>query len=325
MSFLSKQFIDVIHWTESGPDTLAYRYPMEDMEIQTGARLIVRESQLAVFVNEGKLADTFGPGTYRLSTHTLPLLTNLNNWDKLFQSPFKSDVYFFSTRLQTDQRWGTTNPIVFREAEFGAIRLRGHGIYSYRIANAQLFHTRVSGTVAEYTVPELEGQLRTSLVAAFADTLGGANISLVDLAAHQVELGARVLSKGKSVFEAMGLELESFVIESLSLPDDLQRRLDERIGIKMVGNLGDYTQFQIAQSIPIAAANEGNSAAAAGVGLGMGVAMAQQIAQAVNPKSSATPGQSTPGQSNFCMECGQALPKSAKFCPACGKPQHPAP
>jgi membrane protease subunit (stomatin/prohibitin family) len=316
MSFLSKQFIDVIHWTESGPDTLAYRYPMEDMEIQTGARLIVRESQLAVFVNEGKLADVFGPGTYRLSTHTLPLLTNLNNWDKLFQSPFKSDVYFFSTRLQTDQRWGTTNPIVFREQDFGAIRLRGHGIYSYRIANAQLFHTRVSGTVAEYTVPELEGQIRTSLVAAFADTLGGANISLVDLAAHQVELGARVLAKGNAVFQALGLELESFVIESLSLPDDLQRRLDERIGIKMVGNLGDYTQFQIAQSIPIAAANEGNSAAAVGAGLGMGVVMAQQIAQAVNPHSSATP-----GQSNFCMECGQVLPKSAKFCSACGKPQ----
>jgi membrane protease subunit (stomatin/prohibitin family) len=323
MSFLSKQFIDVIHWTEPGPDALAYRYPMEDMEIQTGARLIVRESQLAVFVNEGKLADVFGPGTYRLSTHTLPLLTNLNNWDKLFQSPFKSDVYFFSTRLQTDQRWGTTNPIVFREPEFGAIRLRGHGIYSYRIANAQLFHTRVSGTVAEYTVQELEGQLRTSLVAAFADTLGGANISLVDLAAHQVELGSRVLAKGKAVFDALGVELESFVIESLSLPDDLQRRLDERIGIKMVGNLGDYTQFQIAQSIPIAAANEGNPSVAMGAGLGMGVAMAQQIAQAVAPKPAVTPAQSLPGRSGFCMECGQPLPKSAKFCSTCGKPQHP--
>lgn len=316
MGFISKQFIDVIHWTESGPDTLAYRYPMEDMEIQTGARLVVRESQLAVFVNQGKLADVFGPGTYRLTTQTLPLLTNLNNWDKLFQSPFKSDVYFFSTRLQTDQRWGTTNPIVFREEEFGAIRLRGHGIYSYRISNAHRFHTNVSGTVPEYSVQELEGQLRTSLVAVFADTLGGANISLVDLAAHQVELGSRVLAKGKSVFEALGLELDTFVIESLSLPDDLQHRLDERVGIKMVGDLGNYTQFQIARSIPIAAANEGNSGVAVGAGLGMGLTMAQQIAQTVQPNSSPSS-----GQFNFCVGCRQSIPRTAKYCSECGKQQ----
>src|SRR5438128_4431176 len=159
MDFIKKQFIDILEWTESGDGTLAWRYPMAGNEIQYGGSLTVRESQMAVFVNEGKIADVFGPGRYTLNTNTLPVLTYLQNWDKLFQSPFKSDVYFFSTRLQTDQRWGTANPITIRDKDFGMVRLRGHGIYSYHLVNPLLFHQRVSGTRDVYGVADLEGQL----------------------------------------------------------------------------------------------------------------------------------------------------------------------
>src|ERR1700678_256839 len=159
MSFLSKQFIDVIQWTEPEDGILAYRYPMEDMEIQNGGKLTVRDSQLAVFVNEGRVADVFAPGLYTLSTNTLPILTYLMNWDKAFKSPFKSDVYYFSTRLQTNPRWGTATPITIRDKEFGAVRLRGYGIYSWHISNAKAFHTKVSGTRDIYHVADLEGPL----------------------------------------------------------------------------------------------------------------------------------------------------------------------
>src|SRR5207248_4258077 len=168
-SFLSKQFINVIQWTESEDGVLAYRYPMQDMEIQNGGKLTVRESQMAAFVNEGRVADVFGPGLYTLSTQTLPLPTNLMNWDKLFQSPFKSDVYFFSTRLQTDQRWGTQNPITIRDKDFGMVRLRGHGIYSYHLVNPLIFHQKVSGTRDVYTVADIEGQLRNTIIGRVSD------------------------------------------------------------------------------------------------------------------------------------------------------------
>jgi membrane protease subunit (stomatin/prohibitin family) len=172
MSFFSKQFIDVIQWTEPGDGILAYRYPMEDMEIQNGGRLTVRDSQTAVFVNEGRIADVFSPGLYTLSTHTLPLLTNLLNWDKAFQSPFKSDVYFFSTRLQIDQRWGTATPITIRDKEFGAVRMRAYGIYSYRISDPRAFYEKVSGTRPFYRVADLEGQLRNTIIGTMTESVG---------------------------------------------------------------------------------------------------------------------------------------------------------
>ena len=167
--FISKQFIDVIDWTEPEDGILAYRYPMQDREIQNGGKLTVRDSQLAVFVNEGKLADAFGPGLYTLTTQTLPILTYLKNWDKAFQSPFKSDVYFFSSRIQTDQHWGTQNPITIRDKEFGAIRLRGFGIYSYHVNDAKTFYSKISGTRDLYRVADLEGQLRNTIVAKMTD------------------------------------------------------------------------------------------------------------------------------------------------------------
>ncbi|HKW48214.1 MAG TPA: SPFH domain-containing protein [Gemmatimonadaceae bacterium] len=327
-SFFEKQFVDVIQWTESGDGVLAYRYPMQDMEIQYGAQLTVRESQMALFVNEGKAADAFGPGLYTLETRTLPLLTNLKNWDKLFQSPFKSDVYFFSTRLQTDQRWGTQNPITARDKDFGMVRLRGHGIYSYHLVNPLLFHQRVSGTRDVYSVSDLEGQLRNTIVGRVSDAFASSQIPFLDMAANLDELGKMIAEKVAPTFTELGLGLDSFVVENLSLPEELQRRLDERIGMNMVGNLRDYTQFQVAQSIPTAAANEGGGGAGLGAGLGAGMAMGKAMTDALaggpqNPQGGSPLGANAPpaAATKFCVECGKSIPRTSKFCPECGKPQ----
>jgi membrane protease subunit (stomatin/prohibitin family) len=313
--FLQKQFIDVIQWNESEEGTLACWYPMEDMEIQNGARLTVRESQMAAFVNEGKIADIFGPGLYTLNTHNLPLLTDLNNWDKDFESPFKSDVYFFSTRVQTDQRWGTATPITIREKEFGAVRLRAYGIYSYRIANPRTFFTELSGTRETYRVEDLEGQLRNTIVARLTEVLAPSEVAFLDMAAHQAELAQKVTEQLQPSFTALGLALHSFVIENLSLPEELQKVLDRRIGMNLAGDLGRYTQFEAAQSLETAAANQGG-AAGVGVGLGAGVSMAQTMMNAMQP----TAGPAV-AAGRFCQDCGHGIPGTAKFCPECGKPQ----
>src|SRR3954462_7031642 len=322
--FIRKQFVDVIQWTEMGDGVLAYRYPMQDMEIQYGAQLTVRESQMALFVNEGKAADAFAPGLYTLETRTLPLLTNLMNWDKLFQSPFKSDVYFFSTRMQTDQRWGTQNPITVRDKDFGMVRLRGHGIYAYHLVNPLVFHQRVSGTRDLYTTADLEGQLRNTIIGRVSDAFASSQIPFLDMAANLVELGKTIGEQIAPTFAELGLQLDTFVVQSLSLPEELQKRLDERIGMNMVGSLRDYTQFQVAQSIPTAAANEGGGGAGLGAGLGAGMAMGKAMADAIgggssNAGSPNAGGASPPSSAGdaaatkFCVECGKSIPRAAKF------------
>src|SRR5271156_6694935 len=271
--FISKQWIDVIDWTEPEDGILAYRYPMQDREIQNGGKLTVRDSQLAVFVNEGKVADAFAPGLYTLNTNTLPILTYLKNWDKKFQSPFKSDVYFFSARIQTDQHWGTQNPITIRDKEFGAIRLRGFGIYSYHLSVAKTFYNKISGTRDVYRVADLEGQLRNTIIAKMTDAFAASQVPFLDMAANQGALAEKISEQLKPSFADYGLVLDSFIVENLSLPDELQKILDQRISMNVIGDLGRYTQFQVAQSIPIAAANEGGGAAGIGAGLGAGVAI----------------------------------------------------
>ncbi len=323
--FLKKQFIDVIHWTEPEEGILATRFPMRDMEIQNGAQLTVRESQMAVFVNEGRCADAFSPGLHTLNTNTMPLLTNLMNWDKLFASPFKSDVYFFSTRLQVNQKWGTQQPITIRDKEFGAVRLRGFGIYSWRIGDPKTFHTKVSGTVETYRSSDIEGQLRHTIIGRMADTFAESQVPFLDMAANQMELGQKIADHLRPAFTDLGLVLDSFVVENLSLPDELQKRLDERIGMNMVGDMGRYTQFQVAQSIPIAAANEGaGGTAGIGAGLGAGLVMAQQMMQGVNNPAGGAPAAAPPAataDTKFCSECGKPIARAAKFCSECGKPQ----
>lgn len=279
-SFIKKQFIDVLQWNEESDGTLAWRYPMEDFEIQYGASLTVRDSQMAVFVNEGKVADVFGPGMYTLTTQTIPVLTYLKNWDKLFESPFKSDVYFFSTRLQLGRKWGTPQPITIRDKDFGMVRLRAFGMYSYKLLDPKKFFTEISGTRATYTVDELEQQLRNLVVATMSATLGGSELPFLDMAANQLLLAERMQATMAPTFDRYGLTLDNFAVENISLPEELQKAIDTRISMGMVGDLGKYTQYQVANSVPLAAQNEGGLAGV-GAGLAAGVGMGQVMMDAL--------------------------------------------
>jgi membrane protease subunit (stomatin/prohibitin family) len=280
LGFLSKQFIDVLQWNEDGPGVLAWRYPMLDQEIRNGAALTVRDTQTALFVNEGKVADLFGPGLYKLTTQTLPVMTYLRNWDRLFESPFKSDVYFFSQRDQIDQRWGTPQPITIRDKEFGALRIRANGVYSYRIADPSLFWNRLSGTTPRYTTTDAEGQLRAAILTSMASSLASSDVAFLDMAANQEILSTHLKTAIGPTFTAYGLELTTFYVQSLSLPEEVQERLDRASSMRIVGDLKQYTQFEAADSLKEAASNSGG-VAGAGAGLGAGLAMAQAIGGAM--------------------------------------------
>jgi len=283
MDFIKKQFIDIIQWTESSDGTLAWRFPMADMEIQYGASLTVRESQMAVFVNEGKIADVFGPGMYKLTTQTIPVLTYLKNWDKLFESPFKSDVYFFSTRQQVDQKWGTPQPITIRDKDFGAVRLRAFGNYSFRIADPKLFHTEISGTRDTYGVGDLDGQLRGLVLQNISNAIASSGIPFLDLASNQLAFAKALTDQLAPEFAKIGLKLEVMTVQNVSLPEELQKILDQKIGMGMVGNdMGKFMQYQTAQAIPKFAESAGDSGggiAGSAMGLGAGVALGQVLAQ----------------------------------------------
>jgi membrane protease subunit (stomatin/prohibitin family) len=292
MDFIKKQFIDILEWTESGDGTLAWRYPMADNEIQYGASLTVRESQMAVFVNEGQVADVFGPGMHKLTTQTLPVLTYLKNWDKLFESPFKSDVYFFSTRQQLDQRWGTAQPVTLRDPDFGAVRVRAFGNYAYRVADPKRFHTELSGTRDRYTVEDLDGQLRGLMLQHLSDAVASSGIPFLDLAANLVTFAQQLQAATAPSFEALGLKLEGVTLQSVSLPEELQKILDQKIGMGMVGNdMGKFMQYQTAQAIPKFAEGAGQGGGVAGdaMGLGAGVALGQVLAQQLSQGLNAAP------------------------------------
>ena len=286
--FIKKQFIDVLQWNEDGDGVLAWRYPMQDFEIQYGAKLTVRESQMAVFVNEGKVADVFGPGLHTLNTSTLPVLTYLQNWDKLFESPFKSDVYFFSTRLQLGRKWGTPQPVTVRDKDFGMVRLRAFGMYSYKLADPKKFFTEISGTRDTYTVDDLEMQLRNLVVSTMSSTLGNSAAPFLDMAANLGVMSDAVKTAMTPVFERYGVAIDNFAVESISLPEELQKALDTRISMGMVGNMATYTQYQTANAIPLAAQNEGGLAGV-GASLGAGLTMGQVMTEAMRAAQAGTP------------------------------------
>lgn len=337
--FIQKQFIDVIDWTEADDDVLAWRFPTADLEIQYGAALIVRDTQVAVFVDEGRVADRFEAGRYVLRTKNLPVLTNLRNWTKLFESPFKSEVYFFSTRRRIGRTFGTPQPLTVRDRELGAVQVRAFGVYGFRIVDPGCFHREISGTRDVYRVAEIEGQLRAMLVSALAAELGGGAVSFLDLAANQPALAAAVAARASADAAPLGLEITDVRLESLNLPDELQQRLEEQIGMAMVGDLGRYAQFQTARAIPLAAASEGG-AAGAGVGVGAGVAMGQAMAQTIAAAAGAPPASGgpstaggTPGSGGSgpaapaasaatkCPHCYTLLTEPGRFCSACGQPR----
>jgi len=274
--FLSKQFIDVIEWTEE-PGVLAIRYPIKDAEIQNGAQLTVRESQMAAFINEGRVADVFGPGLHTLETQNLPLLTNLMNWDKAFASPFKSDVYFFSQKEQINLKWGTQQPVTIRDKELGPIRIRAFGSYSFRIDDVAPFAIKLMGTLEKLRVEDIEPQLRGAIATALATGLGGGDTPFLDLAANQTAMSAALKDAVDASLAQWGLKVTSFFVESLSLPEDVQKHLDKASSMRVIGDLDRYAKFQSAEAIEAAASAPGG-AAGAGVGMGAGLAMGQAMA-----------------------------------------------
>ena len=283
-SFVAKQFVDVIEWDNQPDGQLMWRFPFTDNEIQYGAQLTVRDGQIAIFVNEGQVADVFTAGLYKLETRTLPLLTNLRNWDKFFASPFKSDVYFFSTRLQLGRKWGTPQPITIRDSDFGMVRLRAFGMYAYKLTDAQKFYTTITGANSTYTAEQLEPQLRNLIVANISSAMGSSGVPFLDMAANQGLMADKIKPVLAPLFANYGIELETFVVENVSLPEELQKAIDTRISMGMAGDLNQYTQYQAANAIPLAAQNEGGMA---GIGASMaaGMAMGQTMAKAFNPSA----------------------------------------
>lgn len=297
LSKLRGELIDVIQWIDDSRDTLVWRFERHNNEIKMGAKLVVRESQAAVFIDQGQLADVFPPGTYTLTTANLPILSTLKGWAHGFQSPFKSEVYFVSTRLFTNLKWGTKNPLMLRDPEFGPIRVRAFGTFTMRITDPAGFIRNVSGTEGQFTVEGVSEQLRNLVVSRLADVLGASQIPVLDLAANYEETGRFLTERIAPLFQEYGIEIRQLLIENVSLPPEVEKALDKRSSMGILGNLQQYTQYQIAEAIPQAAQNPGGLAGA-GLGLGAGMAMGQQMAGAMQagPASSVAGPPPLPGQ-----------------------------
>ncbi len=277
---LTGEFVDIIEWIDESQQIMVYRFDHHDNEIKYGAKLIVREGQAAAFVNMGELADVFQPGTFTLETPNIPILSKLQNWKHGFESPFKAEVYFVNTRQFTDQKWGTKNPVMLRDPEFGPVRLRSFGTYALRITDPAKFLRQLVGTNGYFTMEDLAGQLRNMVVSRFTDLLGESNIPVLDLAANYDELGNFVRKKLAPEFDAYGLTLTSMLIENISLPPEVEKALDKRTSMGVIGDLSKYTQFQAAEAMEKAAENPGGTASG-GIGMGMGFAIANQMGQAM--------------------------------------------
>ena len=251
------EFVDVIEWTDSSNDTLVWRFERYNNEIKYGAKLTVREGQVAAFINEGQLADVFQPGMYTLETANLPILATLKGWKHGFQSPFKAEVYFVNTRQYTDQKWGTKNPIMLRDPEFGSVRLRAFGTYALRVTDAAVFIREIVGTDGHFTTDEITDQLRNIVVSRFADALGEAKVPVLDLAANYNELGDSIREKIQPEFTEYGLSLTKLLVENISLPPVVEEALDKRTSMGVIGDMNRFTQFQTAEAIKDAANNPG--------------------------------------------------------------------
>lgn len=298
------QLIDIIEWVDDTHDTMVWRFPRHENEIKNGAKLIVRESQVVGFVREGQLADMFNPGTYTLETRNLPILSTLAGWKYGFSSPWKAEAYFVSTRVFTGHKWGTKNPIMLRDPEFGPVRLRAFGTFAIKVSDPATLIKGVSGTNSRFTVDGIAEQMRDMMVARFADVLGESKIPVLDLASNQDELGKYVTGKIADDFAQYGLQVMSLMVENISLPPEVEAAMDKRTSMGVIGNLNAYTQFQAANAIGDAARNPGG-VAGAGVGLGLGVGMGQQVANAMS--------QSLAGQSSGGVGAPPPLPAQAAY------------
>ncbi len=281
--FLSGEFIDVIHWVDDTRDTMVWRFERHGHEIKYGAKLTVREGQAAVFVHEGQLADVFTPGLYMLETNNMPIMTTLQHWDHGFQSPFKSEIYFVNTTRFTDLKWGTKNPIMLRDPEFGPTRIRAFGTYTVRVGDPARFMSEIVGTDGEFTMDEISFQVRNIIVQEFSRVIAGSGIPVLDMAANTADLGKMIAAEITPIVAEYGLTIPEFYIENVSLPAAVEAVLDKRTSMGVVGDLGKYTQFSAAEAMTAAAQNPAGGGMAAGMGAGMGLAMAQGMAQGMGP------------------------------------------
>ena len=315
------QFIEVIEWLDDTGDTLVYRFPVAGQEIKNGAQLIVRESQAAVFVHEGQVADVFTPGKYEIDGGNTPILAKLGAWKYGFNSPFKSEVYFVNTKQFSDMKWGTSNPIMLRDADFGIVRLRAFGGYSLRVSDPAAFIREIAGTNAQFQTEDIEGQLKRSVVTEFSDALGELKIPALDLASQYKELGEKIRGVINQDFSSWGLEVVKFYVENISLPEEVEAAMDKRASMGALGDAQKYMQFQAADALRDAAQNEGGGAGL-GAGLGAGFAVGGQMANAFGmgtPGGQAAPGGAVPVAATVaCPDCGKPNAAAAKFCAECG-------
>lgn len=317
--------LKVIEWTDNSPNTIVYKVDMKKDVINKGSVLTVRESQVAIFCDKGKMADVFLPGFYKLDTNSLPIITKLMSWKYGFETPFKSDVYFVNTRQFTNQKWGTVNPILIRDADYGAVRVRGYGTYSFKVNDAYIFMQQLSGTNSTFRTQDITDYIRSMLIMGISDAVGECKIPVLDMAGNLMELSAQVKSTLTKNFESLGLELSAFNFENFSLPPELEKAMDEstRLGM-MRKNIDVYTQLAQADAIKSAAKNPGmaGSVMGAGMGMGMGLGMGKMFGNMgdMNNRSAeiASGGASTVGAGGVCSKCQTKLAPGAKFCPSCG-------
>ncbi|WP_431036015.1 SPFH domain-containing protein [Streptomyces sp. P6-2-1] len=280
MDRIRGEFIDVIEWTDDSRDTLVWRFPRHGNEIKMGAKLVVRESQVAVFVNEGRLADVYEPGTYTLTTQNMPVLSTLKGWKYGFESPFKAEVYFVTTRQFTDFKWGTQNPVILRDAEFGMVRVRAFGTFAAKVVDAAALLRELAGTDPRFRTEEVGEHLRQLIVSKLGSALGQAGVPLLDLASRQDGIGQQLAKALTRELAPTGIAIPRFSIENLSVPPEVERAIDTRSRMSITGNLDDYAKLQSADAIPLAAANPGTGGEA--LGLGVGMALGRRIVQSTS-------------------------------------------
>lgn len=311
------QFIEVIEWLDNTGDTMVYRFPVAGQEIKNGAQLIVRESQAAVFVYEGQVADVFTPGKYTIDGGNTPILSKLGAWKFGFNSPFKSEVYFVNTKQFTDMKWGTSNPVMLRDADFGIVRLRAFGGYSLTIKDPSEFIKQIAGTNAQFSTDDIEGQLKRAIVTEFSDALGELKIPALDLASQYKEIGEQIRGKINGDFGSWGLEVTKFFVENVSLPPEVEAAMDRRAQMGALGDAQRYMQFQAADALRDAAQNEGGGAGL-GAGLGAGFAVGGQMANVFGQQAAGSAGGGQATATVPCPACGKANAAGAKFCAECG-------
>ncbi|GAA0274191.1 SPFH domain-containing protein [Cryptosporangium japonicum] len=293
MDKIRGEFIDIIEWLDDSRDTIVWRFPRYQNEIKMGAKLIVRESQVAVFVNEGQIADAFGPGTYTLETQNLPILSTIKGWKYGFDSPWKAEVYFVNTRVFTDLKWGTQNPVTVRDPEFGVVRLRAFGAYAVRVADPKRLLTELVGTDPQFRTEEVAEYLRQLTVSHLGSALATAQVPMIDLAAHQQQIGQTLAGVLSEELAPIGIVIPKFIIENISVPPEVEQALDKRTQMGVLGDLDQYTKFQTANAIEDAANNPGGGAGE-GFGLGLGMAAGQRMAQSLNPAPAPAPAAGPP-------------------------------